>query len=132
MMRRLRLLVASTFLVGTIGFVGAGSVGAFELFPCSENSEATVCQEARKNQSQGNNSLFGPNGVLAKVVNILSLIVGIAAVIMIMVAGIQYMLSSGDPAKVSSAKNIIIYSSIGLVIAATARIIVVYVIGRLG
>jgi len=74
----------------------------------------------------------GPNidSIIKTVVNLLSLVVGIAAVIMVIIGGLKYILSSGDSANVSSAKNTILYAIIGLVIVALAQIIVRFVIKK--
>lgn len=71
------------------------------------------------------------NKVVAAVINILSVLVGIAAVIMIMVSGFRYVTSGGDSSKIASAKSTLIYAVIGLVIVAMAQIIVKYVLDRL-
>ena len=57
----------------------------------------------------------GIYGVLAIVVNVLTAAVGVAAVIGIVIAGVQYMTSSGDPATMTKAKNRIVQVVIGLV-----------------
>lgn len=49
---------------------------------------------------------------------------GVVAVIMIVIAGIQYITSSGDPNKAVTAKYAVYYSSIGLVIVLLAFAIV--------
>lgn len=66
--------------------------------------------------------------VLNTVVNVLSAVVGIASVIMIMVGGFKYLISSGDSAGVQSAKNTILYALVGLVIALFAQGIVRFVL----
>lgn len=59
------------------------------------------------------------------------MIAGVASVIMIMVGGFKYMVSNGDSGKVSSAKDTILYSIIGLVVVVIAQAIVSFVITRL-
>jgi hypothetical protein len=71
------------------------------------------------------------NDVIGLVVNILSIAVGVVAVIMIIVAGFKYVTSGGDSSNVQSAKNTIVYAIVGLVVAAMARAITGYVLGRL-
>lgn len=56
---------------------------------------------------------------------------GIIAVIMIVVGGIYYTTSNGDPNKVTKAKNTIMYAVIGLVIAIVAAAIVNAALGAL-
>jgi len=69
--------------------------------------------------------------VVTTVIDILSIAVGIIAVIMIMIGGIKYITSSGDSNNVASAKNTIIYAIVGLVVVALAQIIVKFVLGKL-
>ena len=67
---------------------------------------------------------------IMKFVNLALWVAGIIAVIVVIIAGINYSLSSGDPSKTASAKNAILYSVIGLVIAASAIAITKYIIGK--
>jgi ABC-type Fe3+ transport system permease subunit len=68
--------------------------------------------------------------LVTTVVNILSSLVGILAVIMIIYAGFRYVTSGGSDEAVKAAKNTIIYAIIGLVIVALAQIIVHFVIAK--
>lgn len=71
------------------------------------------------------------NGVdIMRFVNLALWVAGIIAVIVVIIAGINYSLSSGDPAKTASAKNTILYAVIGLVIIANAIAITGYIIGK--
>lgn len=72
------------------------------------------------------------NKVLALVINLVSLIVGIAAIVMIIFAGMKFITSGGDPSKVSSAKNSVIYALVGLVVVASAQLAVHYIINKAG
>lgn len=65
------------------------------------------------------------------VINILSWIVGIAAVIMIIIGGFRYLTSAGDPGNTAAARNTIIYAIVGLVIVAFSQAIVAFVLSRL-
>lgn len=67
-------------------------------------------------------------GVLIKaVINILSVVVGIAAVIMIIISGFKYITSGGDSSGISSAKTTLVYALVGLAIVASAQLIVRFV-----
>jgi lysylphosphatidylglycerol synthetase-like protein (DUF2156 family) len=68
------------------------------------------------------------NNVVANGVNILSVVIGITAVVMIMVAGFKYVTAQGDASSISSAKNTLIYAIIGLVIVVLAQSIVHFVL----
>src|SRR5688572_2331759 len=54
---------------------------------------------------------------VGKIINLLIFIVGTIAVIIIVVAGLMYVLSGGNPENTRRAKDAIIYAVIGLVIA---------------
>lgn len=70
------------------------------------------------------------NDIVALVIDILSRIIGIVAVIMIIVGGFKYITSGGDSGKVSSAKTTIIYALVGLLIVAFAQTIVWFILQR--
>jgi hypothetical protein len=53
------------------------------------------------------------------------------AMIVIILAGIQFILSQGEPGKTAKARNAIIYAAIGLVLCALAFSIVRFVLGKL-
>lgn len=63
-------------------------------------------------------------------INILSLIVGIIAVIMVIIGGLKYIISSGDSSNINSAKNTILYALIGLVVVALAQVLVRFVVTK--
>lgn len=64
------------------------------------------------------------------ILNVLSAVIGIVAVIMIIYAGFRYVTSAGSEGGVKSAKNAIIYAVIGLVVVALAQVIVHFVISN--
>ena len=69
--------------------------------------------------------------VVNNIINIILYIVGILAVVMVIFGGIQYATSAGDTAKVTKAKNTILYGIVGLVIAILAYAIVNFVIQQI-
>ena len=70
-------------------------------------------------------------GTVQKIINVILYIIGILAVVMIIIGGIQYTTSAGDQNAVTKAKNTILYGIVGLVIAVLAYAIVSFVISRL-
>jgi hypothetical protein len=71
------------------------------------------------------------NNIVHTIVNLLSAIVGIVAVIMIIVGGFRYITSGGNDTSVTSAKNTILYAIIGLVVVALAQLIVRFTLSKL-
>jgi hypothetical protein len=96
----------------------------------SAQSSADVCQgvaAAGGNCGEGGVTV---NRVITIVINTLSVVVGIAAVIMIIIGGFKYITSGGDSSNVSSAKNTIMYAIVGLIIVAMAQMITGFVLSR--
>lgn len=91
----------------------------------------SVCAEKDKEQTPQNNSIYGPNGIVTRIVRILARVIGVAAVIVIIVGGIRYVTSSGDTNNINGAKNAILYAIIGLVIALFAEAIIIFVINNI-
>lgn len=63
------------------------------------------------------------------IINVVLGVVGLVAVAMIIVGGISYTTSQGDSAKATKAKNTILYSVVGLIIALLAFAVVNFVLG---
>lgn len=70
------------------------------------------------------------NKTLTLALNMFSIVIGVIAVIMVIVAGIKYITSQGESAHVAGAKDTLIYAIVGLVIVAMAQVIVHFVLGR--
>ncbi|MBP9827260.1 hypothetical protein KBC99_02150 [Candidatus Saccharibacteria bacterium] len=64
------------------------------------------------------------------VVNTLLFVVGISAVIVVIVAGLRYVLSSGNPQSIEGAKNQILYAIIGVVVSILAYAIVNFIVDQ--
>jgi hypothetical protein len=76
---------------------------------------------------EGSSSL---SDTVKNAINVLSLVVGIVAVIMVIIGGMKYVSSQGDSSGIASAKNTIIYALVGLIIVALAQVIVRFVLQR--
>ena len=68
------------------------------------------------------------DSAIKKAINTMLYIVGVAAVIMIIYGGIQYVISHGDSGKIAAAKNTILYAVVGLVFAIVAYAMVNFII----
>ncbi len=71
------------------------------------------------------------SGVIKTVIEVLLYVVGVLAVAFIIYGGVKYATSAGDSAKVTAAKNTIMYSVIGLIVAILAYAIVQFVMSNL-
>lgn len=70
------------------------------------------------------------NDIIRTIINLLSVAVGVVAVIMIIVGGLRYITSGGSDTSVTGAKNTILYAIIGLIIVALAQILVRFVLSK--
>lgn len=71
--------------------------------------------------------LDGNQGVITTIINTMLFIVGLLAVIMIIYAGIRFVTAHGDEKQVESARQTIIYSVVGLIVAILAYALVNWV-----
>lgn len=76
----------------------------------------------------GADDITGSSGLISNIVQTLVIVVGSISVIVIVVAGLMYVISAGDSAGVNRAKNAIIYALAGLVVAVMAQVIVSFVL----
>ncbi len=75
--------------------------------------------------------LFGTAGVFATITNILLFLIGAIAVIMLIIGGFRYVLSGGNTASVTAAKNTILYAIIGIIVALLAYAAINFIISSL-
>lgn len=89
-----------------------------------------IFAESIKKQVQniGGNDSNALQGELAKGINGALIIIGMAAVIIIIVGGVNYATSQGDPSKVTKGKKILITGIVGLIICVLAYAIVNFVL----
>jgi hypothetical protein len=85
---------------------------------CDGSTDSSLC----------NNQDSKFSDFIATIVNTLLFIIGTVAVITIIIAGIRYTTSHGDPKGVQVAKDTMFYAIIGLVVAISAYAIVNFVI----
>ena len=71
------------------------------------------------------------NSTVGNIVSALFWIVGIIAVVVLIIAGIMYMTSAGDPGKAAKAKNAVLYAIIGLIVAIMSGAIVTWVVQKM-
>lgn len=118
-------------LVPMVSF--AGHVSAAAIFAgCGDNSAngntPVVCSEARGGEANPQNPVI----TLIKIaIDILSFIVGAAAIIGIVVSGLRFILANGEANAISAARSGLVFSLIGVAVVILAQVIVVYVLDKL-
>ena len=67
---------------------------------------------------------------LTQILNIVLVVMGAIAFLMLIIAGLRYTISQGDPNAVAEAKRMIVYTLVGLVVIALAATIVNFVVSK--
>jgi hypothetical protein len=127
-MKRAIYSLAATLLLSIVMLsVPAQAANLFGV-DCNQhrNSEAAVCTG-----NDGSNPVAGTGGVLLGIAYIISYIAGAAAIIILIISGINYVTSSGDPAKVKSARDTATGALIGIVVIVLARAMIAFVLNTL-
>ena len=94
----------------------------------SADASQEVLRGAKTADSGGGLTL---TGAIDNIVNTLLFIIGIIAVLVIIIGGIMFATSAGDPSRAKRAKDTILYAVIGLVVAILAYAIVNFVVSAL-
>ncbi len=98
--------------------------------PTDPDRRPKICEDNQSSASVDNNPIFGPDGLITKGVQILTVIVGIAAVVVIIISGFKLIMASGNSENVEKARRGLIYAVAGLIIAALAQIIITFVLNK--
>jgi hypothetical protein len=138
MLKKIKNLVTAAAMVLAISMPVAVPAVVFADSQATQQINSGLCAGSNLDASNTNcdSSASGAEAnakitdILKTVINIFSLVVGAAAVIMIIIGGLRYITSGGESSNVSTAKNTIIYAIVGLVIVALAQFIVHFVLGK--
>lgn len=115
-----QLVIALAIMMGAgLYVVPAPAAHAVNVFDqCKSNTTSAVCKSKNDNASS----------MVKIVINILLYVLGFIAIIMIVIGGIRYTTSGGDSAGLKNARDTIVYSVVGLVIAILSFAIVNFVL----
>ncbi len=130
MLPKLKLLLLGTFSI--LAFAAASPMVVSAVPDCTNPKTTVEAIQCGTDNTAGVPSGSNPsdtlNNTVANAINLISVVVGVAAVIMIIVGGFRYITSAGNQESVKTAKNTIVYAIIGLVIVALAQVIVQFVL----
>ncbi len=119
--------IKTAVMAGVLAVAGAGAVMVPSAVYADGSQASTGADAAR------------PDGVpdslevqVKDIINTVLYVVGILAVVMVIIGGVQYTTSGGDQAAVTKAKNTILYGLVGLVISVLAYAIVNFVLSKVG
>jgi hypothetical protein len=112
-------LLTFCFVAATIGSGGlALAVGED---PCSVSPRPEYCSVNTSGQDPA-------TATIQKVTNLVAFVAGFLAVFWIIIMGIKYQTSYGDPEKTKSARKGIIYAVVGLIVVVAAQLLLTLVL----
>ena len=116
-----KILTAGILIIGLLGVFTPAVSAANGINICSEENQNSVyCQNKDKGEDQ-------VNGIIKTIVEVLLTAVGAISIIMIVIGGILFALSSGDTQKAAKARSTILYAVVGLIVSVFASAIVNFV-----
>ena len=116
-----KILTAGMLMVSLLGVFTPVVSAANGSNICSEENENSVyC----KNKDSGGDQV---GGIIKTIVEVLLMAVGAISIIMIVIGGILFALSSGDAQKAAKARSTILYAVVGLIVSIFASAIVNFV-----
>jgi len=120
-------IISSTLLVAAF-MLGAVALVPTSVYAVDTKTEINKGITAAGGDTTKTNEL---TTLITNITNVLLFIAGAVAVIMIIVGAIRYVTSNGDQADVKAAKDTIMYSVVGLIVASLAYAIVNFVVSNL-
>lgn len=129
-MKKLLTIIAMVCLVGFSATPAVSAASKWQPFggvDCSQAGSSAVCQDGKNTD----NPLTGGSGLLAKIANIIAVVAGMAAVIIIVLGGLRLITSGGRSENVAGARRSIIYAAVGLVIIVISRLIIGIILNAL-
>jgi hypothetical protein len=126
-LRKILIVISFLLLLAIPATAAAANTNPLDKIDCNAANHSAVCQD----RNTHTDPFTGPNGVLHTATDLVAFAAGVAALIFLVLAGIKYITSQGDPAEVSKAKQSIIYAFVGLIIVGLAHQLVSYLISRI-
>lgn len=124
-MKQIKAIVLSIVAVLTLSVLAptsaAHAVNVFDA--CSGNATSAVCKAKNTDTA---------SSIVKKLIETMLQVLGSIAVIMIVIGGIRYTTSDGDASRLKNARDTIVYSAVGLVVAIMSYAIVNFVVDSFG
>lgn len=136
MKRLLIALSACLALTLAVALPAGAAPNRVDVLPICQNIPSgqptpSVCQDNQTATQNANSPIFGPHGIVTIAIQLLTLAAGIIIVFVIIISGVRFITSSGDPNSVTQARNGLLYGVIGLAIVAAAQGIVTFILSKL-
>ena len=91
----------------------------------------TACPQGSNSCDTGLPIVNASSNELQQILQLAIGVIAAVAVLFVVVGGLRFVMSEGDPQATTKARNTMIYALVGLIIAITAEGLVTFVLGRL-
>jgi len=116
-------------VLGSLGIVITISLPVYaEQFTGSKQQACAGLSEASVTGGSCNSGSTTVHRLLVDTVNVVATVGGIIAIIMIIVAGMKFITSGGDPQGVASARSNLVWAAVGIVVVVMAEVLVHFVL----
>jgi len=115
-------------IVGLLLVFGSGFSMVPQPIAAQADASDAVCDALGSAGGSCTRDANGVNSVLEVALTFLSGVAGFIAIIMLILSGLRFITSNGDPNTISSAKRSILYAVIGIVIVVLAQVIIRFVV----
>ncbi len=127
--------ILTLMIIVALGFVTV-PVNAVDLLDpvCSSENIRSLPNSEKPAACKDNKATSPDSPIVAgatTVIRILSIVLGVIAVVVIIISGLRFIISAGDSASIASARRSLIFALVGLGVVVAAQFIVTFVIARL-
>lgn len=128
-MKKLRYIFAAA-ITGLLLSVSPALAQPLYAATASSNDACKTLEDVNPDGQSCRDARGDTNKLIRLSLNMLSIIAGVIAIIMLIVSGFKYITSQGDATQISGAKNSLIYAVVGLVVVAVSQVIVQFVLSK--
>lgn len=126
-----KLIFSFVLALGLIAPIAVtGSAGAANVFSGAKD-EACAGVRLESSSNDCKDGAQSVTNIIGRVIDFISVVVGVICVVVIIISGLRYVTSNGDSNNITSARNTFIYALVGLILVAFAQLIVKLVIARI-
>ncbi len=95
--------------------------------PAPSTAQSIIGEGAKQACGSGTCGVGSVSTLFHSITSVLLFLIGAISILMIIIGGLRYVLSAGDPKQTAAAKDTILYAIVGLVIALASAGIITFV-----
>lgn len=131
-MKKIIISIFTVVLISLTSTTGIASAALRDACVEARTASSALCTDSKAaSDPTATNPISGPNGLIVKVSQVVAIAAGAVAVIILLIASIQYITSNGDSNNIKKSRETILYCLIGLIVIALAQTLVQYIVTRI-